>query len=462
MKRLSCEVCGSNDLIKQDGVFVCEACGCKYSLDEVRKMMVEGTVEVTGTVKVDNTASVANYLDIAKSAIKSDNYEEAEEYCKKILELDISAWEAWHIRGTAVGWQSSGENSRLPEMANYYSRALKTCPEEQYNKLKEACENEIRAVSETSISYRLNLLRINPSAFDSTKLKYDINMIDKHTNAFLREINAYHGDEENLKYALLITNDVSSLWDRIYSTYDNANGGYPLYIQWQEFINAGDALIRCDQIAIDLLGTKYDYQVTNDLIIDTYKQMIKWEQIIKDSCSWTINIGGWTDYAKDYTLTEEAKEFRYQRIEQIRNTIKNIESLGPERIAVRVEKEKEEKEKRIQEYWNDHSEERKELDDEKAKLMERGRDLELQVKATEEFITVRKLEREVSKTEEEIDNTGILKIKERKALREKQDDLLGQLKEAKARFKKIARPFDEELDKVTRRIEEINRRINLE
>lgn len=49
MKRLVCELCGSIDLIKCDGVFVCQACGCKYSLEEAKKIMVEiaGSVEVT-------------------------------------------------------------------------------------------------------------------------------------------------------------------------------------------------------------------------------------------------------------------------------------------------------------------------------------------------------------------------------------------------------------------------------
>ena len=29
MKQLTCEMCGSTDLMKQDGVFVCQSCGCK-------------------------------------------------------------------------------------------------------------------------------------------------------------------------------------------------------------------------------------------------------------------------------------------------------------------------------------------------------------------------------------------------------------------------------------------------
>ena len=55
MKRLTCEMCGSTDLVKQDGFFVCQTCGTKYSVEEAKKMMIEGTVDVQGTVKVDRS-----------------------------------------------------------------------------------------------------------------------------------------------------------------------------------------------------------------------------------------------------------------------------------------------------------------------------------------------------------------------------------------------------------------------
>lgn len=41
MKKLTCEMCGGNDLIKQDGVFVCQNCGTKYTVEEAKKMMKE-------------------------------------------------------------------------------------------------------------------------------------------------------------------------------------------------------------------------------------------------------------------------------------------------------------------------------------------------------------------------------------------------------------------------------------
>ena len=77
MKQLVCEMCGSTELVKQDGFFVCESCGCKYTVEEAKKMMIEGTVDVTGsTVKVDNSAFVENYLANARRAYAKEDWEE--------------------------------------------------------------------------------------------------------------------------------------------------------------------------------------------------------------------------------------------------------------------------------------------------------------------------------------------------------------------------------------------------
>jgi len=41
MKQIVCEMCGGNDLVKQDSVFVCQNCQAKYSVEEAKKMMIE-------------------------------------------------------------------------------------------------------------------------------------------------------------------------------------------------------------------------------------------------------------------------------------------------------------------------------------------------------------------------------------------------------------------------------------
>ena len=94
MKQLTCEMCGSTDLMKQDGVFICQTCGCKYSVEEAKKMMIEGTVDVQGTVQVDNTAFVQKYLANARRAKEKEDWSETEKYYNMVEQNDPTNIEA--------------------------------------------------------------------------------------------------------------------------------------------------------------------------------------------------------------------------------------------------------------------------------------------------------------------------------------------------------------------------------
>lgn len=97
MKTIVCEMCGNNNLVKQDGVFVCQYCGTQYSVEEAKKMMVEieGSVDVSGsTVKVDNSASVEKYLQNARRAKSKEDWEETEKYYNLVEQNDPNNIEA--------------------------------------------------------------------------------------------------------------------------------------------------------------------------------------------------------------------------------------------------------------------------------------------------------------------------------------------------------------------------------
>ena len=100
MKKLVCEMCGGADLVKQDGVFVCQNCGTKYSVEEARKMMmegsvsIEGTVAVEGTVKVDKSEDLKNLYILARRAKEANNSENACKYYNDIVLKDPNSWEA--------------------------------------------------------------------------------------------------------------------------------------------------------------------------------------------------------------------------------------------------------------------------------------------------------------------------------------------------------------------------------
>lgn len=94
MKAIVCEMCGDTNLIKQDGVYVCQSCGTKYSVEEAKNMMVDGVVDVQGTVKVDNTDKLNNMYTLARRAKEQGDSEEACKYYEQISLERPDDWEA--------------------------------------------------------------------------------------------------------------------------------------------------------------------------------------------------------------------------------------------------------------------------------------------------------------------------------------------------------------------------------
>lgn len=95
MKQLTCEICGSTDLIKQDGLFVCQSCGTKYSVEEAKNMMGAGAVDAgNNTAKADTSGELANLYQIARRAKSDENAENAAKYYDMVLIKDPTSWEA--------------------------------------------------------------------------------------------------------------------------------------------------------------------------------------------------------------------------------------------------------------------------------------------------------------------------------------------------------------------------------
>ena len=81
MKAIVCEMCGSNDVVKQDGVYVCQHCETKYSTEEAKKLFIE----VNGTVKIDTTDEFNNLIKLADRAYEEQDFKTAQSYYDKIL-----------------------------------------------------------------------------------------------------------------------------------------------------------------------------------------------------------------------------------------------------------------------------------------------------------------------------------------------------------------------------------------
>ena len=120
MKALVCEMCQSNELVKQDGYYVCQHCGTKYTVEEARKLMVEGTV------KVDNTEKINNLYQLARQSKITNSYGDMAKYYGAIREECPNDWEAmfYSVIGSARNCKIIAISSAATSIRNVFPSVM--------------------------------------------------------------------------------------------------------------------------------------------------------------------------------------------------------------------------------------------------------------------------------------------------------------------------------------------------
>lgn len=315
MNALTCEMCGSTNLIKSDGVFVCQHCGTKYSVEEARKMMVEGTVSVKGTVVVDKTASLDNYLMMAINATQAGNYEEAESYCNKVIEINPNHSRAWQLKGTAAGWQSTLANLRIFESMKAYDNALEFATEDEKETVKSYIAKDASELS-------LAIIRLSCNHFREFPQNDTHHTVDENWGWIItgmsRIVESCGGNREEIiqSAAAIIGNAAIDTYDRLRTKY--VNESHPSEYEWKDYREGGDSCLWLLRTVV------LNSEVSMEDKTIYYKKMIKMQEEIVKSCSWTYSNGG---YVVEYTLTDEAKTYRIDEIMEWHN---NLKELHPE------------------------------------------------------------------------------------------------------------------------------------
>ena len=92
VRKVVCELCGSNELKKDGDDFVCQNCGTRYTPEEAKKLLVD--IKVSGTVAVDGVATVGDIIARAKKEEKAGNYNLALDYYKRAEKVSPMSKEA--------------------------------------------------------------------------------------------------------------------------------------------------------------------------------------------------------------------------------------------------------------------------------------------------------------------------------------------------------------------------------
>ena len=314
MKQLTCEMCGSTDLMKQDGVFVCQSCGTKYSVEEAKKMMVEGTVEVAGTVKVDDSAKIDNYYTMAENAYDASNKQEAENYCNKIIEIDPSNYKAWFLKGKAAGWQSTLRNIRIEESVNCFTKAIDNAPEEEVENIKAEAASEISSLSTALMRLCCDNFAKYPSEDNKADILNNLRLVKIYSLLLLSKCGV-KPTEFYKEVATMMNVAVCAAWKNEI-TDDYQHSEHPSKYIWEQFTTRCFACISIITEAINLSDD--DKQAD----IQRYKNLIDITTALVNSCSYTYSNGS---YVREWSLTDEAKQKNIDNIMKYHEKIKEID-----------------------------------------------------------------------------------------------------------------------------------------
>ena len=429
MKQLTCEICGSTDLLKQDGVFVCQTCGTKYSVEEAKKMMIEGTV------RIDNSHLVSNYLEMAEAAVDAGNNQEAESYCNKAIEIDPTNYKAWMIKGKAAAWQSSLQNSRVDEGVAAFIKAINNAPDDVKEELIENAKEQIISLSLAMISLRSDRFSKWPDEEEATGFVSDINSISGTVAGFLTQTGVLISREEIMApIASIINKSVITAWQNVVwpeyygdpNDSDDRAGKYELQTFIKRVRFCTDLLV----IAISLCDDDDEGNITR------YENLIFIHKAAIDSCSWKYTLDcGFKRWHVDWCLPTDAKNARREQIRVYETKIAQCK-------ANVKEKKQREAEERNRAYWAEHAEEKRQLESELENLQTVLKELETQLAPFEKEIEALKDRREgkvpsekekdtvlaeISRIRQEQGKLGLFKGKEKKALQAQIDELNGRL-----------------------------------
>ena len=314
MKQLTCELCGSIDLVKNEGVFICQNCGTKYSVEEAKKMMIEGTVEVQGTVRIDDSSKTENYYSMAINAYDAGNKQEAENYCNKIIEIKPNDYQAWLLKGKAAGWQSTLRNIRIEESVNCFNKAIDNAPEDAVEDVKSVASSEIASLSKSLVQLCCDNFEKWPSKKDYEEIRGSIFLVKKYALLLLNKCNVAPKNFYD-EIATMMNIAACNAWKNKI-TVDYRHADHPGKVKYETFLERCNA---CISLVTDSINIS-DEDDAND--IQRYKNLIIFETEKMNGGAYHYSNGG---YSINYCLTAEGKQACVNKIMEYHNKIKALD-----------------------------------------------------------------------------------------------------------------------------------------
>lgn len=257
MKQIVCEVCGSNDLVKEDGCFICQYCGAKYSPEEAKRLIVEvnGKVDVSGSkVTVDNTSFVERSLENARRAKAKEDWEECEKYYNMVEQYEPTNIEAifYSSYGKARMALVDSDRFKREQKIKVLKNSISVIDDnydnspDKYEEKKVLIQNiNADLLSMMNSSFVMNT--VNNGNYTSNDSSYTFDMFIELSLGMIESIEHIIGVITDKKKTIYLWQILRQQYSYIYSIYRRASYKYRQRSRWLDAIaNIDNQLYRLD------------------------------------------------------------------------------------------------------------------------------------------------------------------------------------------------------------------------
>lgn len=214
MQAVTCELCGSNEIIKKDGLYVCQHCGTKYSVEEARKLI--------SVVRIDKTNETENLLMIARRARDENNKGNAARYYDMVLRNDPTNWEAsfYQVYFQAMSCNIIQIRSAACSVANNLRSTIRLIcdyvhPEEQEKVLNEVIERVVH----------ISTMMVNAATNHYNKFSSSDGALEEYNERVVAVGNIYEKLEASAKEFFSGKVEILLHIQKIFNSYVSARGG---------------------------------------------------------------------------------------------------------------------------------------------------------------------------------------------------------------------------------------------
>ena len=382
---------------------------------------------------------IQNLFILAQTAYDSENYVDAEQYANRIIEIDATNCDAWLMKGNCAGKNQMG-NFRLVESINCWNTCLSNASKEEFEDYAFTVRTNCMDIAIDYIIKNIQDFKKNPSDETFNLIKEKVDYVDP----IMRKANQTFG-VDIITYEDRLASNIAALVNEVSKNATTKFGKrkeQQTDAALQDFKNTQDQCIQVWDYLIDL--AKRHGTVTAIL-----KNLVKMHETIIRSVSYRQS-GSKLKESTVCSMSE--KNIRLEKIQKAKMKLdaKFVDIRKRDRVEQKVKNEK---------YWEEHQEEKQQLIDERTKLDHEVFELENSKLKMPKLTELKKLEEEAIRLQVLKDNPTY-SGKERAAFMDELQKTRKLITTKKREIANIINPIDERIEKLKKRIYNIDKELN--